>query len=43
MLPPAQPSVSNDGNRYNPDMETIRSRVTELKTRLGSLHPFREQ
>ena len=25
------------GGQYNPDLDTIRSRVTELKTRLGSL------
>ena len=36
-MPGAHEEVHGDPGRYNPDLDTIRSRVTELKTRLGSL------
>ena len=34
---PEEVHASMETQRYNPDLDTIRSRVTELKTRLGSL------
>ena len=34
---PNMTALSAPGGAYNPDLDTIRSRVTELKTRLGSL------